>query len=52
MHVTRINEKKRGHEFKREQGGVHERFGGRYGKGEMCNYIIISPKERKTIASF
>lgn len=32
MHVTTITEKKRGHEFQREQGRVDGRFGGRKGK--------------------
>lgn len=36
MHITKFNEKKRGHEFVREpRVVVYEGFGGRKGKGEM-----------------
>lgn len=37
IHVTTISEK-RGNKF---EGGL-ERFGGKEGKGESCNYIIVS----------
>lgn len=41
MHVTRINEKKRGHEFKREQGGGYGWLCGEERGKEKCIIIII-----------
>lgn len=43
-HVTTINFK-RCHEFKRGKGGYMEGLGGRKGKWECCNYIMISKIE-------